>query len=99
MNDFDELPEPVAVELTRLLTEWASTHRLSDADAASIRASVLGAEASEHTLDAEWLWSLLRPVTALLDQSVTGHYHGFRGWPLSGDDERGTSRVPYLQLA
>jgi hypothetical protein len=50
--------------LDELLPRWADARCLSSSDMARVRAAVL-AEADE--LDADWLWSLLSPVTALLD--------------------------------
>jgi len=71
-------------ELDHLLANWAIAHRLADGDAMDIRANVLATSTSaDSVFDADWLWSLLRPVTALMDRA---------------SDERG-SPLPYLQLA
>jgi hypothetical protein len=66
--------------LDGLLSDWATTQRLDDRQAAMIRATVL---APEPAIDADRLWSLLRPVTSLIDRA---------------SDESGTY-APYLQLA
>ena len=55
-------------ELDRLLADWAAANRLTIEQVAQVRASVLATPVEERGLDAEWFWSLLRPVTALLDQ-------------------------------
>jgi hypothetical protein len=52
-------------ELDDLLSQWATARRVTIGDAARIRQRVLADQPAE--LDADWLWSLLRPVTALLD--------------------------------
>jgi hypothetical protein len=48
------------------LASWAATHRLTGAQSQSIRAAVLR-EAHADDLEVDWLYGLLRPVTALLD--------------------------------
>jgi hypothetical protein len=53
-------------ELDRLLAIWGAQHRLSDAQAADVRSNIVGEP--RQSLDAEWLWSLLRPVTDLLQR-------------------------------
>ncbi len=56
-------------ELDRLLALWAAEHRLTHAQVGDLRARVvatLDADRSE-ALDPDWLWRLLRPLTALLD--------------------------------
>ena len=72
-------------ELDRLLADWAATHRLTPEQVAQVRASVLATPVEERTLDPEWFWSLLRPLTALLDQI--------------GDPDEPHTVVPYLKLA
>lgn len=72
-------------ELDRLLAEWAARHRLTAEQEAQVRASVLATPVAERELDADWLWSLLRPVTALLDQLV--------------DPDESRPVVAYLKLA
>jgi hypothetical protein len=54
--------------LDDLLARWAERRQLSEAQIESIRATALG-ETSGTTSepDGDWLWDLLRPVTALLD--------------------------------
>jgi hypothetical protein len=54
--------------LDALLARWADRHQLTEAHIETIRAAALG-ESSPPTSepDADWLWDLLRPVTALLD--------------------------------
>lgn len=53
-------------ELDRLLVVWGAQHRLSDRQAADVLSKVVGEP--RQTLEAEWLWSLLRPVTDLLQR-------------------------------
>lgn len=72
-------------ELDRLLADWAATHRLTAEQVAQVRARVLATPVAERALDPEWFWSLLRPVTALLDQI--------------GDPDEPPGLVPYLKLA
>lgn len=72
-------------DLDRLLADWAAANRLSVAQVAQVRASVLATQVEERGLDADWFWSLLRPVTALLDQL--------------GDPDEPRAVVPYLKLA
>lgn len=72
-------------DLDRLLADWAAANRLSVAQVAQVRASVLATPVEERGLDADWFWSLLRPVTALLDQL--------------GDPDEPRAVVPYLKLA
>lgn len=57
--------------LEQLLADWAATRRLTDVQIASIRATVLASREArtEHELDADWLWSLLRPLTSLIDNT------------------------------
>jgi hypothetical protein len=107
-SDDNDLSESVATELNRLLADWALPHRLSETEIASVRANVLAAVNTETpvVLDSDWLWSLLRPVTALLDDAgdvVTSGFsgRGRRGWPLKTDtnEDSGRALVRYLQLA
>ena len=72
-------------ELERLLANWATTHRLSAEQVAQVRASVLATPIAERALDAEWFWSLLRPVTEMLDQFA--------------DPDEPRAFVSYLKLA
>lgn len=72
-------------DLDRLLAEWTAANRLSVEQVAQVRASVLATPVEERALDADWFWSLLRPVTALLDQ-------------IRDPDEPRTV-LPYLKLA
>jgi hypothetical protein len=51
--------------LDDVLARWADQHHLSPQEAAAVRAVVL--EPETIGLDADWLWSLLRPVTDLLE--------------------------------
>lgn len=78
------VPFPNA-ELDRLLADWATTHQLTAEQVALVRASVLATPAAQRELDAEWFWSLLKPVTALLDQIV--------------DPDEPRAVVSYLKLA
>ena len=75
-------------ELEDLLAEWGATHRLTAPQTATVRANVLANV--ESRFDADWLWSLLRPVTSLIEQPPLR--------ALQRLEERGTY-VPYLQLA
>jgi hypothetical protein len=90
-----DTPEPISTELSRLLADWAVTQRLSAAEVARLRANVLAADA-DTSLDFDWLWNLMRPVTALLDAA---EYSGraVRQWPFAGEGDR--PYTPYLQLA
>jgi hypothetical protein len=76
-----DLPPTAAAELDRQLATWASARRLTDADVHAIRQSVLAivaadarrptaAEAREQAFDSDWLWSLLKPLTALIDRTA-----------------------------
>jgi hypothetical protein len=89
------MPEPISTELSRLLADWAVTQRLSAAEVARLRANVLAADA-DTSLDFDWLWNLMRPVTALLDAAEHSG-RAVRQWPFAGAGDR--SYTPYLQLA
>jgi hypothetical protein len=79
-------------ELSRLLGAWARRHRLTEAQALAVRAHVRSvANDAAPALDAEWLWSLLRPVTALIDRLELME-------PVMPDTSR-TQWTTYLQLA
>jgi len=84
------------VELTRRLAMWANARRLSELDAATIRAQVLASETTiaEPALDADWLWSLLRPVTELAEMRMP---NVIERW-LEPTGGAGTYQ-PYLRLA
>jgi hypothetical protein len=106
-SDNNDLPESVATELDRLLADWAVTYRLSSTQVASVRANALAAANADSPveLDSDWLWSLLRPLTALLEDAGDVVTSGFndrrrRGWPLATDTEDSAAAfLPYLQLA
>ena len=89
-------------QLDDLLAEWAAARRLDDGEIAAIRASVFATAADpERSLDADWLWHLLRPVTALLEPTSNPVGIGlptrvFRRWPSLSDP---SAYRPYLQLA
>jgi hypothetical protein len=53
------------MSLDTLLTDWAVRHQLTEAESAAIRRQVV--PRNQPDPDVEWLWDLLRPVTALLD--------------------------------
>ena len=53
-------------ELDLLLAEWGDSHRLSQTDAAVVRGNVLAV--AESRFDTEWFWSLLRPLTSLIEE-------------------------------
>ena len=55
-------------ELDRRLAMWAAARRLSDEEFAGIRAHVVADAAP--AFDTEWLWTMLRPVTELVDLTV-----------------------------
>jgi hypothetical protein len=80
-------------ELTRRLALWATARRLSEVDAATIRANVLTSETSP-AIDSDWLWSLLRPVTELVEVQMPSVIERWLE-PLGG---AGTYQ-PYLRLA
>ena len=84
-------------ELDRLLAAWATRYRLTEAEVASVRANVASSEnAAPATLDAEWLWSLLQPVTALVDRLELAEPDEGGFGLLSGSGRPWTT---YLQLA
>jgi len=82
-----------SVELDRLLADWAARQRLTDLQVSELRGRVLAAAQLEdsQTLDAEWLWSLLRPLTMLLDRLDDEPRH------MTG--ARAGAWTTYLQLA
>ena len=83
-------------ELDRLLAAWATRYRLTQVQVASVRAHVASSEsAAPAALDAEWLWSLLRPVTALYERLDREPADAPAGWPTS----LGQHWTTYLQLA
>lgn len=79
-------------ELDRLLSLWATRHRLTDAQVTELRARVMAAGA-DHTeaLDQDWFWRLLRPLTELVDQL---DHESTRTVP-----RRARAWTTYLQLA
>ena len=81
-------------ELDQLLAAWAARQRLSVAQVQQLHARVVAAVEREGqtALDAEWLWSFLRPVTDLLDQ-----VGGARALRNLGDDDA-VSLTAYLRL-
>ena len=102
------LPPELEPELDRRLHTWAAARRLGSDDLEHIRARVLArvrAEGvstiqidDESSFDAEWLWSLLRPVSALMDMSGEDRLSDRIGrWlqPLTG----GRAYRSYLRLA
>jgi len=55
-------------QLDALLASWASANRITDEQASTVHAAILQRTSEAQVeLDVEWFWSLLRPVTALLD--------------------------------
>ena len=60
-------------ELSQLLAAWGARQRLTHEIAADIHSTVLAARESEaeSAFDLDWFWSLLQPVTALLDLDKT----------------------------
>ena len=85
-------------ELDRLLALWVSARRLRSEDLATVRAEVLArvtveADASASTsrelesgFDPDWLWSLLKPVTRLIESS-----------PGAGDDRLADAMERWLR--
>jgi hypothetical protein len=108
-EDVVRLPPEVESQLDERLAVWANARRLGSDDLAAIRGLVLARVServsaeldSEPGLDSEWLWSLLRPVTALIEWTadVGGGNLSDRleGWlqPLTGEH----AYRPYLRLA
>ena len=110
------LPAAVEVELTAHLAAWADRQRLSEAQASTIRAQVLAmasvaprVEPVRSTemaagFDSDWLWSLLRPVTALMERTSelteAALPNAVDRWlqPLVGPGAKGPYRT-YLRLA
>ena len=103
-----EVSAEVERRLDRGLAAWARARRLDADDLASIRAQVLARVAEpvadlepEPMYDSDWLWSLLRPMTALMEQTPSKVSQRVservERWlqPLSG----GASYKPYLRLA
>ena len=97
-DDGAHLPAEVESQLDRRLAVWASARRLGSDDLSTIRAQVLARVSepvpqaeSEPAFDSEWLWSLLRPVTALVERTAeTGEANlsdRIERWlqPLTGD--------------
>jgi hypothetical protein len=82
-----------SAELDHLLAEWAAQQRLTDLQATELRAQVVASVQLEDDaqLDSEWLWSLLRPLTALLDR--------LDDEPWRGTATRAGAWTSYLQLA
>jgi hypothetical protein len=92
-------------ELDRRLTAWAAARRLSDAQLAGIRAHVTGVDATvlepAPAFDAERLWSMLRPVTDLVELTANiGEISLPRRFPKWINQFIGTETYqPYLRLA
>ena len=89
------------MELERRLTQWAAARRLSETDLASIRARAVTPAAvidAAPGFDTDWLWSLLRPVTDLVEQTAESSLAGrFSTWMESFVED--TTYQPYLRLA
>lgn len=83
-------------ELDRLLAAWGAQHRLTDAQAADVRSHIV--DEPTQTLEADWLWSLLRPVTDLLqhveEPADAPRARWLRHVPFASDNW-----TPYLRLA
>jgi hypothetical protein len=80
-------------ELSELLTRWAARQRLTATQVAELRAHVLATSEVTAAFDADWLWSLLRPVTDLLEQ-----VGGSRALRYSSTDDA-VPFTQYLRLA
>jgi hypothetical protein len=106
-EDDMHLPPGIEPELDRRLGVWAAARRLGPDDLERIRAQVLARvstegvstdQIDESSFDPEWLWSLLRPVSALMDTSVEDKLSDrIERWlqPLTG----GRAYRSYLRLA
>ena len=94
--------------LDRRLAQWAARRRIDDRQLAQIRGAVLASAMSNDVLrdaapgfDNDWLWSLLRPVTELIERTAEvaeiGVPRHLEKWlePFAGD----APYRPYLQLA
>jgi hypothetical protein len=85
-------------ELDQRLEAWAAQRKLDDAQLATIRGAIVADAAP--AVDADWVWSLLRPVTDLVDWTTDMTEmrlpRRFPGWmqQFIGDD----SYQPYLRL-
>jgi hypothetical protein len=109
-----ELSATAEAALDARLSGWASQRRLSDDQLAALRTAVLAtiAEPAQAPtisaaldaapgFDADWLWSLLRPVTDLVERAVNWDESSvpkrFDSWmePFSG----ASHLQPYLRLA
>jgi hypothetical protein len=57
-------------QLTALLSAWAAQQRMTSGEVSVLRARILASASAEaaEAPDADWLWSLLKPVTRLLDR-------------------------------
>jgi hypothetical protein len=55
-------------ELNRLLSTWAAQQRMTSDQVSALRAHVLAGTATSEALDTDWMWSLLKPVTRLMDR-------------------------------
>ena len=108
-EDDVQLPPGIEPELDRRLAVWAAARRLGPDDLERIRAQVLARVSAEGVstiqidddesgFDADWLWSLLRPVSALMEMSGEDRLSDRLGrWlqPLTG----GRAYQSYLRLA
>jgi hypothetical protein len=55
-------------QLSALLSAWAAQQRLTADQVSALRDRVLASTPdAARTVDADWLWSLLKPVTRLMD--------------------------------
>lgn len=58
----------MSTQLDDLLAQWANRHALTAAEIDRVRSVALGTSAVKAgEPDVEWMWDLLRPVTALLN--------------------------------
>jgi hypothetical protein len=89
MNEFDEL--------NRLLSAWAAGQRMTSDQVLALRTRVLASAPTDESVDVDWLWSLLEPVTRLLDRlDASPHPDPARWLPFASDTPGWTS---YLQLS
>lgn len=82
-------------ELDQLLDRWAANQRLIPAQVSDLRARVLATGAEDVSLDADWLWTFLRPVTDLVER-VGGGSRAQRY--LAGGVDEALSFTAYLRL-
>ena len=53
--------------LDDVVARWAQQQQLTEAESATMRSAILAGAGGDSDDDPDWLWDLLKPVTALLD--------------------------------